>query len=70
MLNNISSQPISEDIFKKLVYPEGGVLVLVLAFLTLVVLLMGNVILGCVHKPFLVSILFFSKIKIMSVEDP
>ena len=55
MLYNISSQPISEDIFEKLLYPEGGVLVLVLAFLTLVTLLIGNIILGCVHEHFFKS---------------
>ena len=52
---NKDSKIISEDIFEKLLYPEGGVLVLVLAFLTSVILLIGNIILGCVHEQFLKS---------------
>ena len=52
MLHNISSQSVPEDIFKKLVYPEGGFLVLILSLLSIIVSVFGNVILGYAHKHF------------------
>ena len=52
MLLNISSQPVPEDLFEKLVYPEGGVLVLILSLLSIIVSVFGNIILGYAHKHF------------------